>query len=73
LVLVPVRFGGTEDRHAVVRDWDLWGPLLFSLMLSVSLATGSDDPSKVGREEEDLTSKFHLEMKISKKKKKNLR
>ena len=42
-------------------------------MLSVSLATGSDDPSKVGREEEDLTSKFHLEMKISKKKKKNLR
>ena len=41
LVLIPIQFGGTEDRNAVVRDWDLWGPLVFSLLLSVSLATGS--------------------------------
>lgn len=40
-VLLPVRLGGSGDRGKVVRDWDLWGPMIFSLLLSISLSIGS--------------------------------
>jgi len=46
-VLLPVHFGGSGDRDSVVRDWDLWGPMLFSLLLSVSLSSGSKEPGKL--------------------------
>lgn len=32
---------------ALLRDWDLWGPLLFSLSLALMVSIGSPRPSKV--------------------------
>lgn len=34
-----------EDKKYLIYDWDLWGPLLFSLILSIILAFNSIDKS----------------------------
>ena len=39
LVLMPYTSGSETIEH--LRDWDLWGPLVVSLTLATSLATGS--------------------------------
>ena len=41
---VVVPFGGEyrrEKSQAVLRNWDLWGPLVFTLMLALTLTAGS--------------------------------
>merc|ERR1711871_1328291 len=39
LVLMPYTSGSETIEH--LRDWDLWGPLVVSLTIATSLATGS--------------------------------
>ena len=41
---VVVPFGGEyrrEKSQAVLRNWDLWGPLVFTLVLALTLTAGS--------------------------------
>uniref|UniRef100_A0A7S0N2Q3 Protein YIP n=1 Tax=Pyramimonas obovata TaxID=1411642 RepID=A0A7S0N2Q3_9CHLO len=42
-VLAPNRGGGKN----VLRDWDLWGPFLFVLILATVLSVGAEKPSTV--------------------------
>ena len=51
-VLMPVSFQGKKRSHeermgALIKDWDLWGPLVFSLFLALAVSIGSPSPSKV--------------------------
>eukprot|EP01024_Parvocaulis_polyphysoides_P034737 TRINITY_DN3076_c0_g1_i1.p3 TRINITY_DN3076_c0_g1~~TRINITY_DN3076_c0_g1_i1.p3 ORF type:complete len:245 (-),score=13.74 TRINITY_DN3076_c0_g1_i1:649-1359(-) len=48
VVLVPCYYGfrgkkGREQQLESLRNWDLWGPLIFTIILGVVLAKGADD------------------------------
>jgi|TARA_B110000977_G_scaffold119550_1_gene154046 hypothetical protein len=45
-VLWPFQ-SGTRDRSKPLREWDLWGPLVFVLTLGVTLSSNSEDASTV--------------------------
>ena len=44
LVLVPV--SKQETAVKALREWDLWGPMIFSIALALMLSHQSDSPSK---------------------------
>mmetsp|Transcript_31 Transcript_31/g.132 ORF Transcript_31/g.132 Transcript_31/m.132 type:complete len:232 (-) Transcript_31:774-1469(-) len=44
LVLVPVSKQSTAKR--ALREWDLWGPMIFSVSLALLLSHQSDSPAK---------------------------
>ena len=47
LVLLPAAVGGMRrDPRKALRDWDLWGPLVFSLVLAIALSAGASKPEK---------------------------
>lgn len=43
-VLIPVK-GQFSQQDAALRNWDLWGPLIFMLALCITLSAGQKDPS----------------------------
>mmetsp|Transcript_7099 Transcript_7099/g.43932 ORF Transcript_7099/g.43932 Transcript_7099/m.43932 type:complete len:240 (+) Transcript_7099:62-781(+) len=45
-VLLPTSTGTDGTQHTL-RDWDLWGPLVFVLVLSSALCIGASHPSTV--------------------------
>lgn len=49
LVLVAAPFGGRarDAQTAALRNWDLWGPMTFALLLAVALSAGSPKPGAV--------------------------
>mmetsp|Transcript_38606 Transcript_38606/g.46716 ORF Transcript_38606/g.46716 Transcript_38606/m.46716 type:complete len:299 (-) Transcript_38606:778-1674(-) len=49
VILIPWRKedSSAPDYQTVLRDWDLWGPFAFVLLLAVTLSAGSKDPSTV--------------------------
>ena len=46
-VLLPWGARG-RDPTKPLREWDLWGPLFFVLLLGICLSTDSDNSSKAG-------------------------
>lgn len=44
-VLLPA--AAQDETHQTLRDWDLWGPLVFVLVLSSALCIGASHPSTV--------------------------
>lgn len=45
-VLIPVNWKFNGQAQAL-RNWDLWGPLVFMLVLAIVLSLGENDPSSV--------------------------
>uniref|UniRef100_A0A7S3VLA5 Protein YIP n=1 Tax=Dunaliella tertiolecta TaxID=3047 RepID=A0A7S3VLA5_DUNTE len=46
-VLIPIKWGEFSNRDHALRNWDLWGPLLFMLMLATTLSWGEQSASQV--------------------------
>jgi protein YIPF6 len=46
-VLWPFRKARSDSMSALLKNWDLWGPLIFSLVLAMLISIGSERPSKV--------------------------
>jgi len=52
IVVNPMQLGlgkqpdNIEEKRREVRNWDLWGPFLFTLILSVVLSTGTNADDK---------------------------
>ncbi|KAK9832638.1 hypothetical protein WJX81_006038 [Elliptochloris bilobata] len=47
LVLVVFPFRSRDQQSAALRNWDLWGPMAFTLVLAICLSIGSPKPSAV--------------------------
>mmetsp|Transcript_6110 Transcript_6110/g.13278 ORF Transcript_6110/g.13278 Transcript_6110/m.13278 type:complete len:196 (+) Transcript_6110:175-762(+) len=45
-VLIPINWN-FNNRDAALRNWDLWGPLIFMLMLATTISWGAEDASTV--------------------------
>ncbi|KAK9865633.1 hypothetical protein WJX84_005043 [Apatococcus fuscideae] len=43
LKLVVFPFGTRDQQTTALRNWDLWGPMTFALVLSICLAVGTDE------------------------------
>ncbi|KAK9818646.1 hypothetical protein WJX74_008394 [Apatococcus lobatus] len=47
LKLVVFPFGSRDQQTTALRNWDLWGPMTFALVLSICLAVGTDEQRTV--------------------------
>ncbi|BDA47297.1 Protein YIPF6 [Coccomyxa sp. Obi] len=47
LILVVFPFKNRDQQSAALRNWDLWGPMTFTLVLAICLSIGSPKPSAV--------------------------
>ncbi|KAL3160617.1 hypothetical protein ABBQ32_010547 [Trebouxia sp. C0010 RCD-2024] len=47
LVLVVFPFKNRDQQSAALRNWDLWGPMVFTLTLAICLSAGSQKPGSV--------------------------
>lgn len=47
LVLVVFPFKNRDQQTAALRNWDLWGPMVFTLTLAICLSAGSQKPGSV--------------------------
>ncbi|CAL5220900.1 g2994 [Coccomyxa viridis] len=47
LILVVFPFKNRDQQSAALRNWDLWGPMAFTLVLAICLSIGSPKPSAV--------------------------
>ncbi|KAK9824705.1 hypothetical protein WJX72_012542 [[Myrmecia] bisecta] len=47
LVLVVFPFKNRDQQSAALRNWDLWGPMAFTLTLAICLSIGAPKPSSV--------------------------
>lgn len=45
-VLIPVNWK-FDQQDSALRNWDLWGPLIFILMLAITLSLGEKEPKNV--------------------------
>lgn len=45
LVMVVFPFKDRSQQSAALRNWDLWGPMVFTLGLAVTLSIGAAKPS----------------------------
>ncbi|KAA6424850.1 hypothetical protein WJX79_001881 [Trebouxia sp. C0005] len=47
LILVVFPFKNRDQQTAALRNWDLWGPMVFTLTLAICLSAGSQKPGSV--------------------------
>lgn len=45
LVMVVFPFKDRSQQSAALRNWDLWGPMVFTLALAITLSIGAAKPS----------------------------
>lgn len=45
LIMVVFPFKDRSQQSAALRNWDLWGPMVFTLTLAVTLSIGAAKPS----------------------------
>ena len=45
LVMVVFPFKDRSQQSAALRNWDLWGPMVFALGLAVTLSIGAAKPA----------------------------
>ena len=46
LVMVVFPFKDRSQQSAALRNWDLWGPMIFTLGLAITLSMGAQTASK---------------------------
>lgn len=46
LVMVVFPFKDRSQQSAALRNWDLWGPMIFTLGLAITLSVGAQTASK---------------------------
>jgi len=46
-VLIPINWNFNNNRDQALRNWDLWGPLIFMLWLATELSWGEKKASQV--------------------------
>eukprot|EP00891_Asterochloris_glomerata_P006263 jgi/Astpho2/6263/Aster-03663 len=47
LILVVFPFKNRDQQSSALRNWDLWGPMTFTLVLAITLSVGSQHAANV--------------------------